>query len=439
MNKFIDKWYSLKNRYIDVINNLSWLIFDKLFRMGGGLIVGILVAKYLGPENFGLFNYSFSFVWLFSHIVSLGTDEIILRDLISFPLKRDKILGTGLVLKIVGGVLAFLLIFICAYFINSKDDSFLTLTLVISVSMILKNIGVIRFLFESTLKSKYNVLAENFAFIGVSLLRLYLIHTKSDVVSFGYALIFEVLVCSFFLILFYKREFGDLRGFVFEKKIAKQMLDNSWPLILSGVSVMIYVKSDQFLLGLISGNYQAGIYSVAARISEIWYFIPVAIVASVFPKIVEAKNESNDKYESGLKHLMRILIYFSILIAFAMTFLSKYIVLFLFGNDYLDSSLPLSIHIWAGVFVFIGIASSKILILENIQKIYLIQTATGAVINVLLNIFLIPAYGATGASLATLFSYGLSFTVWFFSPKSRNLGLIVLRSIFPYKAILKNN
>ena len=412
---------------------MSWLLFDKLFRLGGGLIVGILVAKYLGPSDFGLFNYSFSFVWLFSHVVTLGTDEIILKDLISFPQLKNKILGTGLALKLIGGFSAFLLIFGATFIIKSEVDDFIFLTLIISVSMVLKNVGVIKLLFESTLKSKFNVLAENYAFVGVSTLRLYLISIKSDVIIFGFALIFEVLLSSFFLIYFYLKRIGKLSEFVFDKKIAREMLYNSWPLILSGVSVMIYVKSDQFILGLIAGNYEAGIYSVAARISEIWYFIPIAIVSSIFPKIVEAKKESSEKYESNLIFLMRILIYLSIIIAVGMTFLSEYIVLFLFGNEYLPSSLPLSIHIWVGIFVFIGIASSKILILENLQKIYLIQTLAGAILNVFLNIYLIPKYGAVGSSFATLFSYGLSYLIWFFSPKSRNLGLIVLFSLFSIK------
>lgn len=409
---------------------MSWLLFDKLFRMGGGLLVGILVAKYLGPSDFGLFNYSFSFVWLFSHIVTLGTDEIILKDLISLPQFKNKILGTGLALKVIGGLLAFLLIFGATFFlIKSKDDDFILLTLIISVSMVLKNLGVIRLLFESTLNSKYNVLAENFAFIGVSILRIYLVSIKSNVISFGYALTFEVLICSFFLIYFYVKRVGKFSEFEFDKKIAAEMLHNSWPLILSGVSVMIYVKSDQFLLGLLAGNYETGIYSVAARISEIWYFIPVAIVASFYPKIVEAKNESVELYESRLKFLMRVLIYFSIAIAVLMTFLSKFVVVLLFGNDYVASSLPLSIHIWVGIFVFIGIASSKILVLENVQKIYLIQTSLGALTNVLLNIYLIPIYGAVGSSIATLFSYGFSFLVWFFSKKTRYVGLMTLKSL----------
>jgi len=438
LNKIYALFSKLLTQHADVLNNMSWLLFDKLFRMGGGLLVGILIAKYLGPSDFGLFNYSFSFVWLFSHIVTLGTDEIILRDLISFPRKKNKILGTGLVLKLIGGVVAFLLIFLATIFIiKSNDDDFILLTLIISVSMVLKNVGVIRLLFESTLNSKYNVLAENLAFIGVSILRIYLVSIKSNVISFGYALTFEVLICSFFLIYFYVKRVGKISEFEFNKKRATYMLHNSWPLIVSGVSVMIYVKSDQFLLGLMAGNYEAGIYSVAARISEIWYFIPVAIVSSVFPKIVASKNESSGNYESSLIILMRILIYLSILIAVGMTFLSKYIVLFLFGNEYLPSSLSLSIHIWVGIFVFIGIASSKILIVENLQKIYLMQTIAGAILNILFNIYLIPKYGAVGASFATLLSYGFSFLIWFLSPKSRNLGLIVFLSLFPFKSCRK--
>lgn len=409
---------------------MSWLLFDKLFRMGGGLLVGIFVAKYLGPSNFGLFNYSFSFVWLFSYVVTLGTDEIILRDLISLPQFKNKILGTGLALKVVGGLIAFLLIYVATFFlIKANDDVFILLTLIISVSMVLKNAGVIRLLFESTQSSKYNVLAENFAFIGVSILRIYLVSIKSNVIWFGYALILEVLISSFFLIYFYTKRVGILYEFEYDRKLAAVILNNSWPLILSGVSVMIYVKSDQFLLGLMAGNYEAGIYSVAARISEIWYFIPVAVVTSFYPKIVEAKKESVELYEIRLKFLMRVLIICSITIAILMTFMSKFVVVLLFGNDYASSSLSLAIHVWAGIFVFIGIASSKILILESAQKIYLIQTSIGALTNILLNIYLIPIYGAVGSSIATLLSYGFSFVVWLFFIKTRYLGLVIFKSL----------
>ena len=160
--------------------------------------------------------------------------------------------------------------------------------------------------------------------------------------------------------------------------------------------------------GQMAGDKAVGIYAAAVRISEVWYFVPMAIVASVFPAILEAKKRSKVLYYARLQKLYDLMVVISVSIALPMTFMSTPLVNFLFGEAYLGAGTVLAIHIWASVFVFLGVASSKWFLAENRQILSMHRTVLGAVANVGLNLWLIPQYGAVGAALTTVLSYAIA-------------------------------
>lgn len=418
-----------------LVKNLFWLLGDKIFRLGGGLLVGILVAKYLGPEQFGLFNFAFSFVWLFSYTVTLGLDEIVTRELIKFPEQKDKLLGTAIITKLLGGIVTFFIIGITIFFLRKGNQDVIIITLIMAVSMIIKNVGVFRLLYESVLQSKFNVYAESIGFIFVSLLRLFFIYIYAPLVYFVWALIFEVVASSLAFIYFYWKSGQRVANWRFDFTLAKQLINESWPLILSGVSIMIYVKIDQVMLGIMASNYETGIYSAAVRISELWYFIPVAIVTSYYPSLVKSKKISEVEYQNRFLKLFKILFYSALIVAIVFTLSSELIVKLLYGNDYLPSSIILSIHTWAGIFVVLGLASSKFFIIENLQKFYFYQTIIGALSNIILNLILIPKYASKGAAIATLISYGLSVFSCILFDKLNTLSKLLFHSFVRTKVI----
>jgi len=188
---------------------------------------------------------------------------------------------------------------------------------------------------------------------------------------------------------------------------AKELLADSWSLILSAFAISIYMKIDQIMLGQMIGNESVGIYSAAVRISEVWYFIPLAIIGSVFPSIMKAKMECERKYKMRMQQLFDAMVWLSLLVCFPLAFSSEYIVVLLFGELYQEAGLVLAIHVWASLFVFLGVATSRWLIAENRQILNLQRTTIGAIANIILNYVLIPRYGAVGASIATVVSYGM--------------------------------
>jgi PST family polysaccharide transporter len=147
------------------------------------------------------------------------------------------------------------------------------------------------------------------------------------------------------------------------------------------------------------GDKAVGVYSAAVRVSEVWYFIPTTIVASVFPAILKARNSSEEQYYKKLQHLFDLMLWLSIGIALPMTFLSESVIKILFGETYLDASSILSIHIWASVFVFFA---------ENRQILSFQRTTIGALANVILNFLFIPQFQAVGAATATIISYAIA-------------------------------
>ena len=211
---------------------------------------------------------------------------------------------------------------------------------------------------------------------------------------------------------------------------AKSLLTDSWPLIIGAIAIMMYMKIDQIMLGQMMGDDAVGIYSAAVRISEVWYFIPMAITASVFPAILEAKKINEEKYYGRLQKLFDLMVLISVSVAVLMTFLSTPIITLLYGDAYVASGPVLSIHIWASIFVFLGVAASRWFLAENKQTLSLQRSVLGAVLNILLNLILIPHHGLIGAAVATIISHCFAvFFLDFMQVETRTMFYMKMNSI----------
>ena len=196
------------------------------------------------------------------------------------------------------------------------------------------------------------------------------------------------------------------------------------------------MKIDQVMLKSL-GSKQVGIYSAASRISESWYFIPVAIVTSVFPAIIQVRKTDIDRYKTRLQNLYDLLVLISLPVAVLVSIFANSIISILYGNQYDGAGAMLSIHIWSGIFVFLGSASSQYLLAEGFTMVSFSRTAFGALINVLLNLWLIPLYGGWGASMATLIAYASATFFLVFIPKTKEQGILMLKSLFLISIIQK--
>lgn len=409
-----DTWYfKYVKKHFKYVSNLSWLFIEKMVRIFVAVFVGIWVARYLGPEQYGQYSYALSFVGLFITVASLGLNGVLVRELVKYPEKRDVLLGTGFFLKVGGAILVFALLGIATLF-TSNDSLAKMMIFVIGGTTIFQSLGVIDFYFQSKVLSKYVVYANLGALTFSSLIKVGLVLYQQPVIAFAWVFLFESIVFAIGLLFFYWKNKMAIHNWVFKRPMALILLKDSWPLILSGFVISVYMKIDQVMIKEILGDEKVGQYAVAVKLSELWYFIPVIIVSSFFPAIINAKNEGMKVYHQRLQSLYDILVWLAICIAVPMTFLSDWIVAVLYGEAFQLAGDVLMIHIWTGIFVFLGLAFSNYLTNENLTKKSFYRTLLGAISNVILNLILIPKMGIRGAAIATLIAqfitnYGYDF------------------------------
>ncbi len=417
----------------NIIANTSWLFADKIIRMGVGLIIGVWVARYLGPEQFGIFSYVLAFVGLFGAIAGLGLDSVVIRDLVCDPEAKDSLLGTAFLLRLVGGVISLLIAVAAIIAVRPEDHQIRSLVAIISAMSIFQAFDAIDFWFQARIQSKFSVYARNGAFLIIAVTRVVLILMEAPLVAFAWAALAEVALAAIGLNLAYRVCGQRIVAWVANGRLALRLLRETWPLIIAGMAVMLYMKIDQVMLGEMLGDEAVGIYSAAVRISEIWYFIPIGIVSSVTPALIEARGRSEELYYQRIGKLFRLVGGLALVIAVPMTFVSDFVIRVLYGQQYSEAGLVLGIHIWSAVFVFLGVAQGPWTTNEGLMKLALSRTLVGAIANIALNLVLIPHYGAIGAAVATLISYALSAVILnAFDKRTKRIFRLQLTGFIPF-------
>ena len=415
-----------------IIANTGWLFADKILRMGVGLFIGVWIARYLGPEQFGLWNFALAFTALFGAFATLGLDGIVIRKLVKDPERQNEILGSAFALKIIGGAITLLIAILSISVVRSGETLTLWLVGLSAAGSIFQSVNVIDFYFQAKVQSRYTVYAANGAFVLMTLVKIILLLTSAPLIAFAWAGLGEIALTAIFLLVAYQVNHHNMREWRYDGWVARALLKDSWPLILTGLAIMIYMRIDQLMLGQILGNKSVGIYSVALRLSEAWYFIPVAIVASVYPSIIMSKQQGELFYLARLQKLYNLMVILALSVAIPMTFLSGWVVNFLYGKEYIEAGGVLAVHIWGAIFVFFGCAWTSWMLTEGYQKTILAINILSLLSNVALNFILIPKYGTTGAALATAISYSLGHTFFAIFFKNQKIAVIMLWRSFNF-------
>ncbi|MDR3609789.1 MAG: flippase [Ignavibacteriaceae bacterium] len=390
--------------------NTGWMFFGQMFSLLIAFFIGAWIARYLGPQNFGVLSFSMSFAGLFLFLASLGIDGVLTRELVKFPEKQNELMGTSLGLKLIGGSLAFILS-ACAAFLFGHNNLIRMLIILFALTFILQASSVITLFFQAKVLAKKVIKVQLISMAISSVLKVLAILSGMSVFWIMLVYVLDTIWMGFGLVIAY-RQFGlKIRNWTINWSLARSIFKDSWPLMLSGAAISIYMKIDQVMIGNILGEKQVGLYAAAVKISEIWYFIPVLICASVFPAIVNAKNDP-PLYKRRLHNLYWLMFILAASLAVPISILARPLVRIIFGQGYLPAAGALQIHIWAGIGIFLAVALSQYLLSENLNIINFVMTLSSAVLNIILNLFLIKSWGINGAAFATLISY-LSIPVTF--------------------------
>jgi len=387
--------------------NTSWLMGHRVLSMVVALFVGVYVARYLGPERFGLLSYAASFVGLFTALATLGLDGIMVRELVKTPGRRDELLGTAFWLKAGGAILMWIGIAVAVPFTHNDTQTNI-LIIIIAFAVIFQAFNVIDFNYQAEVKSRYVVYAQIVSLVISSITKLIFVWLTAPLVWFACVFLLDALVRAVGLTAMYLRNTSKVWYWKWKWQTAKELLRDSWPLILSGMVISIYMKIDQVMIKEMLGAEQVGFYAAAVRLSEAWYFVPMAITSSVFPAIINAKKQSEELYYQRLQKLYDLMVWLAMAIALPTTFLAPWVIRVLYGKAFLPAAGVLSIYIWAGVFVGLAVTKGKWQVSENLVKYHMYGAVVSSFANIFLNYILIPYMGIKGAAIATLISQFIS-------------------------------
>lgn len=384
--------------------NTFWPLFTRVVNVCISLVVTIYLTRYLGPANYGQLSYAISFVGLFAIIGSFGIDNVLYRELLQHPEQRNKYLGSAFVLKLVAGTLAAVVSVMSAW-LFAADDVSRIIILILAGTFVFNAFNVIIYEFQARVNQKPLSLAAITVVCILNLLKVAVIVFDQGVIYIGLVLLLEPILYALFYIFIRLRSYGSMLAWQYDKAISRSIIRDSWPFIFIAAFASIYARIDQVMLKHLMDSSAVGFYDAAVRIAEAWWFVPGIITSSLFPAIINGKLTSALEYRKRLASLSWLLIVLSILIIAPASLFAKPLMLLIYGPTFAASASVFAIYIWSGLFISLSLVGQYFLLAENRRKIIFFTSLGTMVLNVVLNIILIPPFGIVGAAWATLISY----------------------------------
>lgn len=415
--------------------NISWLFVDKVSRLFLVLIAEILLARYLGPGQFGVLSYALAIYSLLLVVSSFGIDNLLIKELVMLSSNQNELLTSAIVIKILGGFFAFCFTLV---WINWFANDIWLPVLWIGVGHLFHWLKVFELFFQSQNKFKYIAISTSLVSALFFLLKISFIYHGYSLIVLSSAYLAELIFGGIIIFMLFVKD-NNLQ-IKLNSKVLRRQAQMGLPFVLSGVAVSIYMKIDQIMLQEMINNEAIGIYAAATKLSEGWYFIGGILTAAMAPTVYRYKLENELKYFDILKQIVAYLLLIGALILGLMWLFSEYLVNIIYGEQYQGAAEILQVHVWAIFFVYLGCVQGIYWVAEGLHKVFLYQTLLSAILNIVLNLYLIPVYSGLGAAWATLISYGMPIVLMpYFFKEARPLHQIHVGSFDKIISIIRFN
>lgn len=412
--------------------SFSWMILERFVFMAVTILVNIPLARHLGPDRFGVYNYVVAIAAIVTSFSAIGLNHIVTRDLIERPLERGSILGTVTSLRVSAAVLALAIMAGWLHFFGPSDSQTKQYIYWSIGAGVFGTLTFLQFWFVAEHKANAFAIATIINTLFFAAIRVVQILNNASLRDFMLLAALEIAGTGLVLLVaYYRVAERPLLKWSFDLPTAKSLLAKSVILTVSSITAVIYLKIDIVMLANMSSNKEAGIYSAASRLSEAWYFVPNILMTALLPFLVKLRADSREAYEKRLQDTLDACSMLAFLLAICVTIFSRQIINLFYGEAYSAAALILSIHIWSGIFVFMRQVLSKWFIMEDLYAFSLISQVCGAVVNVLLNYLMIPILGGVGSAVATLISYATaSYLALFLTRRTWGFALKMTRALF---------
>ncbi|MFT6165739.1 MAG: PST family polysaccharide transporter [Vicingaceae bacterium] len=419
------------NRLIDkvgrkLLGNSLWLFIDKIVRLLVGLFIGVLVARYLGPERMGVWSYCIAIFTFFIIFPTLGLEYVTPREFITHKGKAEQLLNTTIVLKFIGATVGIVLSVLFIGIYKGFDSPLVPFILILTTGYLFQSFDAIDYYYQSRLEQKKSVFARMIAFLIVSMYKFYLVHTEAPLIWFIASSTIDFAMGAVGLYISFRGSALKLKLSKVDFKLARDLLKDSVVFSISAFVIIIYYKIDQVMITEILGERENGIYSVSIRIYELFIFIPAVLISSFLPVITEKFKSDEIEFRASMKQLYSILTYLAIAFSICVWFTAPLVMDLLYGEAYQGSGEVLQLIGLGFYSVLLGMGTGNYLIITNRKRFVLIKSLIGLSLNVVINLWLIPILGLNGAVLASIISNFVStFLILVLKDNHNHLSLIL--------------
>jgi O-antigen/teichoic acid export membrane protein len=400
-----------------------------------GLITMAMIARHIGPEAFGIWNFSIALTTIAGGLAVLGLDKVVVKELVSLPEQQDTIISTALFMRLLAGGSSFVLCILIVALTKKHEFIYLLCTFITGLNIVLQSFDVFDYFYQAQNELQRVIIPKVTMFILFCVIKLVFITLNGSLLTFVWLSFVELLLTYLLIFIFYIRRYKTRFLSSVNLQEARRLIKYSWPLMFTGLLILLYMKSDQLMLDTFGNAVQLGEYAAAARISELWYAIPTVIATALLPGLIRKRDTDISQYHHAVEKWLRLSFWASLSIAVIMTFAGNQLISTLYGAQYPQSGFILTIHIWANIPVFICTVMMQYLIVEGAYKANLYATIAGIIVNVVINILLIPSMGGAGAAIATVASYMAVCITLIILDKSRKMFLFLPRMLDPLLAL----
>lgn len=413
-----------------IFRNLFWAVLGKMVTLAGSLFVGIIIARYLGPEQYGLMNYVISFVALFQVFAFFGLDNIEIRETARNHDAYNTIIGTAFSIKAILAVITIIAILVTSFFLESDRETTL-LVAIYSLSVVFNTLTVIRNYFTAIVQNEYVVKSEIMRTLLGAAIKVFLLLLHAPLIYFVAASAFDFVLLGSGYFLSYKSQVGHVCDWRFDYGYAKYLLNESFPLLLASAAVIIYQRIDQVMIGQMIDKASVGFFSVAVRIVEILIYIPMILVQTITPVLVGKRKESDVLYKQKAQQFMNITVWLTFLLSVSTSIMAYWFILILFGTTYLPAVPILQILAFKAVSVALSTSAGHMLIVEGIQKYAIFRDTLGCIVCICLNLIFLPRYGVVSAAFVAIVSnIAAGYLSDAFIPSYRHLFVAQTKALF---------
>lgn len=413
-----------------VLKNAAWIIGCRIVQVVFALVINILQTRELKPDGFGQLSYAISICAFMLPIVRLGIENVLVNEFIRHPEEEGKIMGTSLLLTFIsslvciGGAAAFVAV------ANPNEPVTLIVCVLYSLLLIAQSLDLVQYWFQAKYLSKYTSLTILLTYIVITAYKIFLLVTHKSIYWYAVSNALDYGIISAVLMIIYRVKGGQRMTFSWQT--AKRVFDQSKHYILPQLMVAVYAQSGTLLLKALYDTETVGFYSLAVTISGYTNFFFVAIIDSMRPLIFESKLIGEKPYRDNVTALYSIVTYLALAQSVVISLAAGWLIPTLYGSNYNAAVLPTQIIIWYSTFSYIGSVRNVWMLAEKKQRYLWIINMGGAIVNVGLNLVLIPALGAVGAAITALITQIFTNVIMsFFIKPIRESNLFLLRGLDP--------